>query len=124
MCLRDTAWLRNKGKTGHIFKGKYVQVPSLHFPSSLLPSSLQFNDKASYAACFENLVQANVRNKRMLKDAVQSITAKGITNYRGGFELAFEQLAQVKRWGGGEYLKYSHQPRGLMKPCDICLTVW
>ncbi|XP_049892683.1 voltage-dependent calcium channel subunit alpha-2/delta-1-like [Epinephelus moara] len=54
-----------------------------------------FNDKASYAACFENLVQANVRNKRMLKDAVQSITAKGITNYRGGFELAFEQLAQV-----------------------------
>ncbi|XP_039647689.1 voltage-dependent calcium channel subunit alpha-2/delta-1a isoform X3 [Perca fluviatilis] len=54
-----------------------------------------FNDKAMYASCFENLVQANVRNKRMLKDAVQSITAKGITNYRGGFELAFEQLAQM-----------------------------
>ncbi|XP_070709554.1 voltage-dependent calcium channel subunit alpha-2/delta-1-like [Pempheris klunzingeri] len=54
-----------------------------------------FNEKASYAACFENLVQANVRNKRMLKDAVQTITAKGITNYRGGFELAFEQLAQM-----------------------------
>ncbi|XP_051248390.1 voltage-dependent calcium channel subunit alpha-2/delta-1a isoform X5 [Dicentrarchus labrax] len=54
-----------------------------------------FNDKASYASCFENLVQANVRNKRMLKDAVQNITAKGITNYRGGFELAFEQLAQM-----------------------------
>lgn len=71
-------------------------MPSLHFPSSLLPSSLQFNEKAMHAACFENLVQANVRNKRMLKDAVQSITAKGTTNYRGGFELAFEQLAQVK----------------------------
>ncbi|KAK5848886.1 hypothetical protein PBY51_008573 [Eleginops maclovinus] len=54
-----------------------------------------FNDKASYVSCFENLVQANVRNKRMLKDAVQSITAKGTTNYRGGFELAFEQLAQM-----------------------------
>uniref|UniRef100_A0A8C9Y6T8 Calcium channel, voltage-dependent, alpha 2/delta subunit 1a n=1 Tax=Sander lucioperca TaxID=283035 RepID=A0A8C9Y6T8_SANLU len=54
-----------------------------------------FNEKAMYASCFENLVQANVRNKRMLKDAVQSITAKGITNYRGGFELAFEQLAQM-----------------------------
>ncbi|XP_045927909.1 voltage-dependent calcium channel subunit alpha-2/delta-1a isoform X1 [Micropterus dolomieu] len=54
-----------------------------------------FNDKATYASCFENLVQANVRNKRMLKDAVQSISAKGITNYRGGFELAFEQLAQM-----------------------------
>lgn len=54
-----------------------------------------FNDKATYASCFENLVQANVRNKRILKEAVQGITAKGITNYRGGFELAFEQLAQM-----------------------------
>ncbi|XP_056877918.1 voltage-dependent calcium channel subunit alpha-2/delta-1a isoform X1 [Takifugu flavidus] len=54
-----------------------------------------FNDKAMYASCFENLVQANVRNKRMLKKAVQNITAKGTTNYKGGFELAFEQLAQM-----------------------------
>lgn len=53
-----------------------------------------FNDKASYAACFENLVQANTRNKRLLKDAVQNISAKGTTNYRGGFEMAFKQLAQ------------------------------
>ena len=45
-------------------------------------------------------MQANVRNKRVLKDAVKDITAKGITNYRGGFELAFEQLAQVKCWRG------------------------
>uniref|UniRef100_A0A3Q2Z123 Calcium channel, voltage-dependent, alpha 2/delta subunit 1a n=1 Tax=Hippocampus comes TaxID=109280 RepID=A0A3Q2Z123_HIPCM len=54
-----------------------------------------FNDKATHAACFENLVQANVRNKRILKDAVQGITAKGTTNYRRGFELAFKQLAQM-----------------------------
>ncbi|XP_044198648.1 voltage-dependent calcium channel subunit alpha-2/delta-1-like isoform X4 [Thunnus albacares] len=54
-----------------------------------------FNEKANHAACFENLVQANVRNKRILKDAVQNISAKGITNYRGGFELAFMQLAQM-----------------------------
>ncbi|XP_071761683.2 voltage-dependent calcium channel subunit alpha-2/delta-1a isoform X2 [Centroberyx gerrardi] len=54
-----------------------------------------FNDKASQAACFENLVQANVRNKKILKDAVHSITAKGITNYKGGFELAFKQLAPM-----------------------------
>ncbi len=91
-----------KGITGHIFNRKYVQVPSLHLPSSLLPSSLQFSGEASYASCFTNLVQANVRNKKKLKDAVQNITAKGITNFRGGFELAFEQLAQVKcqqaRW--------------------------
>ncbi|TKS90812.1 Voltage-dependent calcium channel subunit alpha-2/delta-1 [Collichthys lucidus] len=54
-----------------------------------------FNDQARYASCFENLVQANVRNKRKLKEAVQEITAKGITNYRSGFELAFKQLAQA-----------------------------
>uniref|UniRef100_A0A8C5A7R3 Calcium channel, voltage-dependent, alpha 2/delta subunit 1a n=1 Tax=Gadus morhua TaxID=8049 RepID=A0A8C5A7R3_GADMO len=48
---------------------------------------------AKVAACFQNLVQANVRNKKILKVAVQGITAKGITNYRGGFEKAFEQLA-------------------------------
>uniref|UniRef100_A0A8L0DP86 Calcium channel, voltage-dependent, alpha 2/delta subunit 1a n=1 Tax=Oncorhynchus mykiss TaxID=8022 RepID=A0A8L0DP86_ONCMY len=52
-----------------------------------------FNDKAMKAACFQNLVQANVRNKRFLKDAVRNISAKGITNYKGGFELAFEQLS-------------------------------
>ncbi|XP_028304308.1 voltage-dependent calcium channel subunit alpha-2/delta-1a isoform X2 [Gouania willdenowi] len=54
-----------------------------------------FNEKATDAACFPNLVQANVRNKRILKIAVQNITAKGITNYKGGFELAFKQLAQM-----------------------------
>lgn len=87
----------NEGKTGHIFKRKYVKVPSLHFPSFLLPSSLQFNEKAFNAVkCFQSLVQANVRNKRVLKDGVKNITAKGITNYTAGFELAFEQLAQVK----------------------------
>uniref|UniRef100_A0AAV2IWX2 VWFA domain-containing protein n=1 Tax=Knipowitschia caucasica TaxID=637954 RepID=A0AAV2IWX2_KNICA len=56
---------------------------------------IYFNEKAQDAACFSNLVQANVRNKRILKDAVQGIAAKGITNYKGGFELAFQQLAQM-----------------------------
>lgn len=54
-----------------------------------------FNDKAMDAACFANLVQANVRNKRILKEAVQGITAKGITEYKKGFDLAFHQLAQM-----------------------------
>ncbi|KAF3705153.1 Voltage-dependent calcium channel subunit alpha-2/delta-1 [Channa argus] len=55
-----------------------------------------FNEKAFNAVqCFQNLVQANVRNKRVLKDGVKNITAKGITNYKGGFELAFKQLAQT-----------------------------
>ncbi|CAL8318427.1 unnamed protein product [Lota lota] len=54
---------------------------------------VSFHETAKVAACFKNLVQANVRNKKILKEAVQTITAKGITNYRGGFEKAFEQLA-------------------------------
>ena len=53
------------------------------------------------SGCFDHLVQANVRNKKLLKDAVQNIKAKGITNYRGGFEKAFEQLALVGGWGVG-----------------------
>ncbi|XP_029017959.1 voltage-dependent calcium channel subunit alpha-2/delta-1a isoform X1 [Betta splendens] len=54
-----------------------------------------FNEKAFNAVkCFQNLVQANVRNKRVLKEGVKNITAKGITNYTAGFEMAFEQLAQ------------------------------
>ncbi|XP_076015083.1 voltage-dependent calcium channel subunit alpha-2/delta-1a [Genypterus blacodes] len=56
---------------------------------------IYFNDKATQAACFENLVQANVRNKHILKEAVLAISAKGMTNYRAGFELAFKQLAQM-----------------------------
>ncbi|KAM6895360.1 voltage-dependent calcium channel subunit alpha-2/delta-1a [Xenentodon cancila] len=56
---------------------------------------VSFNKTARSAACFENLVQANVRNKRILKDAVQRIKAEGITNYTSGFELAFGQLAQM-----------------------------
>ncbi|XP_077453514.1 voltage-dependent calcium channel subunit alpha-2/delta-1 isoform X1 [Stigmatopora argus] len=52
-----------------------------------------FNTMVKKTACFEHLVQANVRNKKLLKDAVQNITAKGITNYTKGFEFAFQQLA-------------------------------
>ncbi|XP_075997925.1 voltage-dependent calcium channel subunit alpha-2/delta-1 [Genypterus blacodes] len=52
-----------------------------------------FNTRVKKTACFEHLVQANVRNKKLLKDAVQNISAKGITNYTKGFEFAFEQLS-------------------------------
>ncbi|XP_052321802.1 voltage-dependent calcium channel subunit alpha-2/delta-1-like isoform X1 [Oncorhynchus keta] len=51
-----------------------------------------FNTRVNNTACFDHLVQANVRNKKILKDAVQNISAKGITNYTKGFEFAFEQL--------------------------------
>lgn len=56
----------------------------------------QFNTQVKKTACFDHLVQANVRNKKLLKDAVQNITAKGITNYTKGLEFAFEQLSVVK----------------------------
>ncbi|CAG5958109.1 unnamed protein product, partial [Menidia menidia] len=52
-----------------------------------------FNTRVKKTACFDHLVQANVRNKKLLQDAVQNITAKGITNYTKGFEFAFEQLS-------------------------------
>uniref|UniRef100_A0A8C6WHM4 Calcium voltage-gated channel auxiliary subunit alpha2delta 1 n=1 Tax=Neogobius melanostomus TaxID=47308 RepID=A0A8C6WHM4_9GOBI len=52
-----------------------------------------FNTRVKQTACFDHLVQANVRNKKLLKDAVQNITAKGITNYTKGFEFAFQQLS-------------------------------
>ncbi|XP_062338693.1 voltage-dependent calcium channel subunit alpha-2/delta-1-like [Osmerus eperlanus] len=54
-----------------------------------------FNSIAVQAACFDNLVQANMRNKKILKEAVQNISAKGITNYKDGFELAFAQLSSM-----------------------------
>ncbi|XP_041833272.1 voltage-dependent calcium channel subunit alpha-2/delta-1a isoform X2 [Melanotaenia boesemani] len=56
---------------------------------------VSFNKSAKSAACFNNLVQANMRNKKILKEAVQRIKAEGITNYTSGFELAFGQLAQM-----------------------------
>ncbi|XP_067907451.1 voltage-dependent calcium channel subunit alpha-2/delta-2a isoform X3 [Heterodontus francisci] len=51
-----------------------------------------FNDEANPVACFKQLVQANVRNKEVLKDAVQEMNAQGVTDYKSGFNYAFEQL--------------------------------
>ncbi|XP_066101370.1 voltage-dependent calcium channel subunit alpha-2/delta-2 isoform X2 [Saccopteryx bilineata] len=51
-----------------------------------------FNEKAQPVSCFTHLVQANVRNKKVFKEAVQSMVAKGTTGYKAGFEYAFDQL--------------------------------
>ncbi|XP_067284826.1 voltage-dependent calcium channel subunit alpha-2/delta-1a [Pseudorasbora parva] len=56
---------------------------------------VSFNNSAKSVACFENLVQANVRNKKILKEAVQKITANGTTDYKIGFKEAFDQLSSV-----------------------------
>ncbi|XP_072097913.1 voltage-dependent calcium channel subunit alpha-2/delta-1 isoform X5 [Mobula birostris] len=53
---------------------------------------VSFNNVAKSVSCFRHLVQANVRNKKVLKDAVNQIQAKGITDYKKGFTFAFEQL--------------------------------
>ncbi|XP_059399863.1 voltage-dependent calcium channel subunit alpha-2/delta-2b isoform X3 [Carassius carassius] len=53
----------------------------------------RFNEKAeAVVPCFKHLVQANVRNKKIFKEAVQQMQAKGTTDYKSGFHFAFNQL--------------------------------
>uniref|UniRef100_A0A3Q3DQE9 Calcium channel, voltage-dependent, alpha 2/delta subunit 2a n=1 Tax=Hippocampus comes TaxID=109280 RepID=A0A3Q3DQE9_HIPCM len=53
----------------------------------------RFNDEAdAVVPCFRTLVQANVRNKKIFKEAVMHMQAKGTTDYKSGFTFAFEQL--------------------------------
>ncbi|KAM9325760.1 voltage-dependent calcium channel subunit alpha-2/delta-2 [Gastrophryne carolinensis] len=51
-----------------------------------------FHEKAEPVSCFKQLVQANVRNKKVIKEAVQDMVARGTTDYKAGFEYAFNQL--------------------------------
>ncbi|XP_029286552.1 LOW QUALITY PROTEIN: voltage-dependent calcium channel subunit alpha-2/delta-2a [Cottoperca gobio] len=53
----------------------------------------RFNEKAdAVVPCFRTLVQANERNKKIFKEAVKHMQAKGTTDYKSGFTFAFEQL--------------------------------
>ncbi|KAJ8394843.1 hypothetical protein AAFF_G00041980 [Aldrovandia affinis] len=53
----------------------------------------RFNEKAeAVVPCFKNLVQANIRNKKIFKKAVDLMSAKGTTEYKSGFHFAFQQL--------------------------------
>ncbi|KAG7260720.1 hypothetical protein CRUP_029476 [Coryphaenoides rupestris] len=57
----------------------------------------RFNEKAeAVVPCFTHLVQANIRNKKIFKDAVQQMQAKGTTDYKSGFHFAFNQLLNVR----------------------------
>lgn len=68
------------------------------------PAVFQFNEKAeAVVPCFKHLVQANVRNKKIFKDAVQQMQAKGTTDYKSGFHFAFNQLLNVS-----VYLEHQH----------------
>ncbi|KAF3689980.1 Voltage-dependent calcium channel subunit alpha-2/delta-2 [Channa argus] len=56
----------------------------------------RFNEKAdAVVPCFRTLVQANVRNKKIFKEAVMHMQAKGTTDYKSGFTFAFEQLLNI-----------------------------
>lgn len=46
-------------------------------------------------SCFKHLVQANIRNKKVFKEDVEGMEAQGTTDYKAGFEYAFEQLQNV-----------------------------
>lgn len=74
----------------------WVPIP---FPRpAALSSPSQFNEKAKPVSCFKHLVQANIRNKKVFKEDVQGMVAKGTTDYKAGFEYAFDQLQNVS-WG-------------------------
>ncbi|XP_077780870.1 voltage-dependent calcium channel subunit alpha-2/delta-2 isoform X4 [Podarcis muralis] len=51
-----------------------------------------FNQNAQPVSCFKHLVQANIRNKKVFKEKVDLMEAQGTTDYKAGFEYAFEQL--------------------------------
>ncbi|XP_010214890.1 PREDICTED: voltage-dependent calcium channel subunit alpha-2/delta-2 [Tinamus guttatus] len=59
-----------------------------------------FNEKAKPVSCFKHLVQANIRNKKVFKEDVQGMVAKGTTDYKAGFEYAFDQLQNVSQGPG------------------------
>lgn len=60
-------------------------------------SVCQFNEKAyAVVSCFTTLVQANIRNKKIFKEAVMNMQAKGTTDYKTGFQFAFDQLLNVR----------------------------
>lgn len=60
-------------------------------------SVCQFNEKAyAVVPCFTTLVQANIKNKKIFKEAVMNMQAKGTTDYKTGFQFAFDQLLNVR----------------------------
>lgn len=90
--------------TGAEHRGWFVPARGCLWVPFLQPAPLlfapQFNEKAKPVSCFKHLVQANIRNKKVFKEDVQGMVAKGTTDYKAGFEYAFDQLQNVS-WGPG-----------------------
>lgn len=81
---------RRPPNVSHYIGFVYIEV------CAVSSAAFQFNEKAeAVVPCFQHLVQANVRNKKIFKDAVQQMQAKGTTDYKSGFHFAFNQLLNV-----------------------------
>lgn len=92
-------WLRQRGQGQCLQTGCSPSVLRVCFIFKSFYTwsfMFQFNEKAeAVVPCFRHLVQANVRNKKIFKDAVQQMQAKGTTDYKSGFHFAFNQLLNV-----------------------------
>ncbi|XP_072026029.1 voltage-dependent calcium channel subunit alpha-2/delta-1-like [Amphiura filiformis] len=51
-----------------------------------------FNRDVHPVSCFEGFVQANLRNKDKLKDAISKLNATGIANFHDALEYAFKEF--------------------------------
>ncbi|XP_038053875.1 voltage-dependent calcium channel subunit alpha-2/delta-2-like isoform X3 [Patiria miniata] len=55
-----------------------------------------FNSSAELVSCFETFVQANLRNKNLLKDKVKELTSSGIALFDKGLKKAFEAFKEFE----------------------------
>nr|XP_006820803.1 PREDICTED: voltage-dependent calcium channel subunit alpha-2/delta-1-like [Saccoglossus kowalevskii] len=55
-----------------------------------------FNERARFVSCFETFVQANERNKNVMKDKIRLLVDNGIASFDIGFTFAFEQFKKFK----------------------------
>ncbi|XP_071818242.1 voltage-dependent calcium channel subunit alpha-2/delta-1-like isoform X3 [Apostichopus japonicus] len=56
----------------------------------------EFNQEATIVGCFETFVQANLRNKQLLKDHVQNLNASGQVSFDNALSFAFKHFEDFK----------------------------
>ncbi|XP_077987159.1 voltage-dependent calcium channel subunit alpha-2/delta-1-like [Glandiceps talaboti] len=58
---------------------------------------VSFNESALLISCFETFVQANERNKNILKEQIKQLTDNGIARFDVGFTFAFEEFLKFEK---------------------------